>query len=208
MKRLLSAAVGVTVLWPLSGRSEVDVEGFEKVVQPFLGQYCTTCHGAEKQEAKLALHNLEADFDTAGGRATWEDILDMLSLGEMPPEDEKQPDVRMATRVADWVRAELEKSGQILQDKRVHPGFGNYVDHDVLFKRVSARGSATACAALAGSPGELRCGPAGHREGNLHDPVLTQHEQRRVSGLCPSLQAGRRGPWVSFLGMPGRWPNG
>lgn len=60
-------------------------------LQPFFNQYCTSCHGEDKQKGQVRLDNLNweiIDNDTA---QRWQDILDQLNSGDMPPEDEEQP---------------------------------------------------------------------------------------------------------------------
>ena len=117
-----------------SGAAPSNQRAFQEAVAPFFQAHCLKCHGPEKQKGGLSLHELTGEVTGEEGE-TWQDILDMLALGEMPPEEEPQPDSREAGRVADWIRAELTKSGATLQDKRDHPAFGNYVDHDRLFNQ-------------------------------------------------------------------------
>ena len=59
---------------------------------PFLETHCIRCHGPEKQKGKMRLDTLSlsvTDNETAG---SWQQVLDTLNAGEMPPEDEPQPD--------------------------------------------------------------------------------------------------------------------
>ena len=54
----------------------------------FLSTYCIDCHGPETQKS-------DRRFDGLGGSITdleqlelWQEIVDQLNLGEMPPEDD------------------------------------------------------------------------------------------------------------------------
>ena len=59
----------------------------------FLQQYCIDCHGQEKQKGDRRFDGLgKSDLEISDLEA-WQEILDMLNLGDMPPEDEKQPTV-------------------------------------------------------------------------------------------------------------------
>ncbi|MEN8733664.1 MAG: DUF1592 domain-containing protein [Lentimonas sp.] len=60
-------------------------------LQPFIEKNCIECHGPEKQKGDVR-------FDTASWRITnndeaqrWQDVLDVLNGGEMPPEEQPRP---------------------------------------------------------------------------------------------------------------------
>lgn len=106
--------------------------GFRQVVAPFFEQHCTQCHGPEKQKGKIALHTISPDF-AGPDQDTWSKVLEQLTIGEMPPEDEPRPDSRLTGRVRDWIRSELARAGLVVEDKLHHPAYGNYVAHKDLF---------------------------------------------------------------------------
>ena len=57
----------------------------------FFKQYCYKCHGPDKQKAKRRFDTLPATIKDFRHQEQWQEIVDQLNLGEMPPEDEKQP---------------------------------------------------------------------------------------------------------------------
>jgi len=59
--------------------------------ETFLKQYCYKCHGPDKQKAKRRFDTLPATIKDFRHQEQWQEIVDQLNLGEMPPEDEKQP---------------------------------------------------------------------------------------------------------------------
>jgi hypothetical protein len=59
--------------------------------ETFLKQYCYKCHGADKQKAKRRFDTLPATIKDFRQQEQWQEIVDQLNLGEMPPEDAKQP---------------------------------------------------------------------------------------------------------------------
>ena len=59
--------------------------------ETFLKQYCYKCHGPDKQKAKRRFDNLPAAIKDFRQQEQWQEIVDQLNLGEMPPEDEEQP---------------------------------------------------------------------------------------------------------------------
>ena len=57
----------------------------------FLKQYCYKCHGPDKQKAKRRFDTLPATINDFRHQEQWQEMVDQLNLGEMPPEDAKQP---------------------------------------------------------------------------------------------------------------------
>ena len=89
---------------------------FEKEIRPFLTKYCVSCHGPEKQKAKLRLDTLDADLINGGEVDMWQEVLDLINVSEMPPEDEeKQPAAAERQQAVDLLTAEFRK---VLEAKR------------------------------------------------------------------------------------------
>ena len=74
-------------------------------MKPFLETYCIKCHGPEKSKGKVTLHTLNGDlaFGAGGEMERWENILEVLKLEEMPPEDEKQPSAAEREALKAWI---------------------------------------------------------------------------------------------------------
>ena len=72
---------------------------FGTTVAPFLKTYCLRCHGDSKQNGDRRFDRLSLDFTKAQNGELLQDILDQLNLGEMPPEDERQPSAADVKRV-------------------------------------------------------------------------------------------------------------
>lgn len=60
-------------------------------LQPFLQQYCVSCHGPEKKNGQVRFDTAAWEISTNDEAQRWQDVLDILNTGNMPPEDEKQP---------------------------------------------------------------------------------------------------------------------
>jgi len=57
----------------------------------FLETHCVDCHGPEKPKGKFQLHDLiDKDFDPADNKR-WQNIVEMVDLGDMPPAKRPQP---------------------------------------------------------------------------------------------------------------------
>jgi len=57
----------------------------------FLKQHCIRCHGPAKQSGDRRFDTLTNQIQTPDEAMLWQEILDQLNLGEMPPKKEKQP---------------------------------------------------------------------------------------------------------------------
>ena len=84
----------------------------------FLKQHCTRCHGNEKQKADRRFDTLPAQIKSLEDLERYQEIVDQLNLGSMPPENETQPtaaeSARIIARITEQLataRAELSGSG-------------------------------------------------------------------------------------------------
>src|SRR5690349_9790310 len=84
---------------------------FDKIVLPFLNAHCVRCHGEKKDEGELRVDTLSRDFAGGGSAGHWGDIIERISAGEMPPEDEPQPTAEEAAKVVESL-ANLLKQGE------------------------------------------------------------------------------------------------
>ena len=65
---------------------------FEKEVRPVLEELCFGCHGPDKDKGDIRFDQLDSDLVNGPDAEIWNDALDQLNLGEMPPpKEEKQP---------------------------------------------------------------------------------------------------------------------
>ena len=81
-----------------------------KTLEPFLKQHCYECHGAKTQKNDLRFDTLSTDLSEAETLRTWQDILDQLNLGEMPPKKQSQPAPEEAAKVVDTLTATLKEA--------------------------------------------------------------------------------------------------
>lgn len=60
-------------------------------LKPFLAEHCISCHGEKKQKGKLRFNQLDFAISDKDEALHYQDILDVLNSGEMPPKEEEQP---------------------------------------------------------------------------------------------------------------------
>ena len=89
---MLMLAVAAAEPPPAAG-PVVPVSVAEKVtdLRPFLARHCYECHGPDTQENEIRFDNLSADLSDPVVLAVWQDALDQINLGEMPPQEQPRP---------------------------------------------------------------------------------------------------------------------
>ncbi len=103
----------MAVLLSLSGSAYADQ------CTQFLSTYCIACHGSVTQKADRRFDGLADSITDVQQLELWQEIVDQLNLGEMPPPNKKQPSVKekakfiasITARIAS-ARAELVPQGQ------------------------------------------------------------------------------------------------
>jgi Protein of unknown function (DUF1592)/Protein of unknown function (DUF1588)/Protein of unknown function (DUF1587)/Protein of unknown function (DUF1585)/Protein of unknown function (DUF1595)/Planctomycete cytochrome C len=82
-----------------------------------LEKHCLTCHGPEKQKGKFRVDDLSyaiADVETA---EKWQKVLNAMNAGEMPPEEEDQPDNVTKTDLLDDLANTMVAARKSLSDQ-------------------------------------------------------------------------------------------
>lgn len=90
--------------------------GFDQSVRPFLEEHCFRCHGPDEAKAKLTLHELTGVGGSDEEMETWEDILIMIEDGDMPPDDEPQPDVKQRDAITAWIDGAIKEAAKKSKD--------------------------------------------------------------------------------------------
>ena len=121
--------LSITFLLPTQTQATADEEFF----QSFLQSHCVECHNQKKQKGKFQLHDLgKVEKD----RNRFAKILEMVRSGDMPPEEEPQPDLDDLQRVAKWIEKKLGVQGTNPTQPEavsVRPHEGNHLPHSLLF---------------------------------------------------------------------------
>ena len=66
---------------------EKDTSDFSQNGALFLEQYCFSCHAGDQPAAELSLDSFTDNRSLVENRGIWEQVLDMLTTGQMPPSD-------------------------------------------------------------------------------------------------------------------------
>lgn len=126
MKRVF-ALLGIGSLF-LSTLSAEDKLG--SAFTEYLNQYCIQCHGPKKQKGDRRFDSLSLPIRDSATLIQLQDILDILNLGEMPPEDEeKHPDIERTLEMVDLLTKTLEE----------HHGLLASTDRQTVLRRLNRR---------------------------------------------------------------------
>lgn len=74
-------------------------------IRPILDSRCLNCHSTEKHKGDLDLESSDIHKEPQ----VWENVLDQISSGEMPPKKEKPLAVDEKKLLVDWVRGTLDQ---------------------------------------------------------------------------------------------------
>ncbi|MCH2204266.1 MAG: DUF1588 domain-containing protein [Lentisphaerales bacterium] len=81
-------------------------------IQKFVERYCTDCHDEDIQKGDRRFDDLNPDIADLDIAERWQEVLDVLNLGEMPPKKKKQPSNEELLGAVDWLTQELAKAEQ------------------------------------------------------------------------------------------------
>lgn len=90
---------------------------FQTKVAPFLKTYCVRCHGENEQNGERRFDELSPGISDSNSLAEYQDILDQLNLGEMPPADETQPTDSERRATTDWLTKTISNYHASRKDK-------------------------------------------------------------------------------------------
>lgn len=62
-----------------------------KILNGFIESHCVQCHGPKKQKGETRLDTLSLAIENSDIALNWQEVLDVLNLGDMPPDDEPAP---------------------------------------------------------------------------------------------------------------------
>jgi len=125
--RILPITLATTLLSAVVQAAPPTIPVDRSKLEPFMEKYCYQCHGEEEQEADLRFDTADWDITDNESAQYWQDILDVLNSGEMPPEDEPQPKEKEFTTVLgiltkdlDTARKRLAETGGVNTIRRIN----------------------------------------------------------------------------------------
>ena len=86
----------------------------------FVSKYCYQCHGEEKQKADRRFDLLSSSIQDFKEQELWQEIVDQLNLGDMPPEHVEQPTESERLAIIDLI------TNQIAEAREKFSGISNH----------------------------------------------------------------------------------
>jgi hypothetical protein len=87
-----------------SARSEDD---YLANVQPYIQKYCVECHGKKVAKGELDLEKYAQANDVIANFRRWNNVIEFIQAGEMPPKDSPQPSIDESNALVNAVQAIL-----------------------------------------------------------------------------------------------------
>lgn len=75
------------------GNESAPTSSFAREGVAFLNKHCIACHGPDKKKGDVVLHTFKDDASLLKDRKTWNNVLRVISMGEMPPQGRPQPSI-------------------------------------------------------------------------------------------------------------------
>ncbi|MEO1992694.1 MAG: c-type cytochrome domain-containing protein, partial [Pirellulales bacterium] len=87
-----------------------------EVLSGFFSEHCIRCHGADEQNGEMRFDTLSLKITDSDTALHWQEVLDVLNLGEMPPEDEPVPTDEQLQKVLAHLTEALTESKKRLSE--------------------------------------------------------------------------------------------
>ena len=121
---ILTLSIGIGLLvQSAAGQSTYtpDRAGYFKKAVPMFRKYCLECHSEKKAKSNFRVdQDLPNNFLDVAVAEKWVEVLDLLNVGEMPPEDHPhQPTADMVAYTAGWIEQELDRAEEFRNGSQV-----------------------------------------------------------------------------------------
>ncbi len=116
MKQRIFVVLWLFALAHLSGAfmaraAEVNTSAifFEETIRPVVKEFCLSCHSTEKHKGDLDLERFLSLNEVKKHPKVWQQVIEQLSLGEMPPKEKPQPTSAQREQLMAWANAVLDE---------------------------------------------------------------------------------------------------
>ncbi len=112
------SAILLAVMIPLATEG---ADTFKTTVKPFISNHCVKCHGGEKVKGKINLKEISAHEELIGNPDLIRDLIGVLDAGDMPPEDELQPEPKERDALLATLKTLLQSATRGTRSKHNSP---------------------------------------------------------------------------------------
>ncbi len=102
------------MVWVWLGGVPVAAHGdaFEKTVNRFTSKHCVACHDAREEKGDFRIDTLSRDLSDPSITVIWQDVVDLVTLGEMPPEEMPRPEKAELLEFVSAVQSAIRHNAQ------------------------------------------------------------------------------------------------
>ncbi|MEM7147513.1 MAG: DUF1592 domain-containing protein [Verrucomicrobiota bacterium] len=97
------------ILFAVVPPTHANVTSVPEQVDQFLVEYCLDCHDEASEKGNINLDFIEIDWTDPHSAVRWTKALDILSAGDMPPEEKNQPSPKDRKAVVAWLKETLRE---------------------------------------------------------------------------------------------------
>lgn len=101
--------IAFLVVWP-------GADDFAESMQPFTQKYCLGCHSTAAKKGSLDLQRFRSAADVRRDVKVWQQTIEMLETGEMPPKGKPQPTAEQRNSAIRWIRRFLDHEARSSKD--------------------------------------------------------------------------------------------
>ena len=113
--------VGLVLLTSMRGHSTIAEppadagKEYAAEVRPLLQKYCLGCHSTKSKKGSLDLERFASIDDVRKHVKPWQQAIEMLEAGEMPPKDKPQPTAAEHTQIIAWIHSFLDAEAKAVE---------------------------------------------------------------------------------------------
>ncbi len=96
-----------TFLWLASTGFFAACEERKETLSKFLKAYCIDCHNQQDAQGEREFDSLRLPLDSESHLITADEIVDQLTLRQMPPPDSDQPTTEERIAIVEFLRADM-----------------------------------------------------------------------------------------------------
>ena len=113
--RLSYLAVALAIgLCAVIARSQAPADDYATKIRPLLVKHCLECHSTQKHRGDLDLERFTTRALIRDDLHPWEQLLEQVEVGEMPPKGKPQPSAEERQTLVRWVRGMLGEEARKL----------------------------------------------------------------------------------------------
>jgi len=105
---LIAMASVVAAFAPGIHAADLSQDAFDRAIRPILREHCLKCHSTEKKKGELDLERFTSLPLIMAEPNIWQQVIEQIQHGEMPPKNEPQLPAPEKERLTGWVGAMLD----------------------------------------------------------------------------------------------------